>query len=150
MYHPAMKLKIITITALIALLLGGCALKPGMVKVDGRLYCTTAESCTSSIREKIQSNWILPANSMGQYNKVVLDIVIGSDNSINDISIVSSSGSEQFDESVIKAVKWSSPFNTLNGVESSELRELFEKVRFVFSHISRHSIPYPVPRPITP
>lgn len=116
----------------IFLLVAGCALKPGMVRNGGEVYCTTIASCTLSMKEKIESRWIRPKSTKGKKLQAVIDIAINSDKSVGDVTIVKSSRSTDFDESAVSAIEESSPFRVLNGINNTETEKIFKEIRLVF------------------
>ncbi|WP_425607998.1 cell envelope integrity protein TolA [Pontibacterium granulatum] len=93
--------------------------------------CTELWSCSSSVQQTISHNWVRPQSAVNGM-KVKLAIRLTTEAQLEDVYIVESSGSYEFDVSAINAVRNSAPFPVLLGLPVEDFNKYFRRFTINF------------------
>lgn len=93
--------------------------------------CTELWSCSSVVQQTISHNWVRPQSARNGM-KVKLVIRLTTEAQLEDVYIVESSGSYEFDISAINAVRNSSPFPALLGLPVEDFNKYFRRFTINF------------------
>lgn len=111
-----------------AVLLIGCA----TVSHEKDSRCFDSSSCLISMRDKIESNWSKPP-CMDEGDQVLMNVLFERNGNVENVKILKGSGNYQFDESAIKAVNKSSPFEQIEKISESEKAKKHIEITIQFS-----------------
>lgn len=110
----------------------GCSLSTGKIQVGSKTFCTTVASCVNSIKEEIKGKWVPPSNCAGQLLVIEIKIYLSLMGTIEEIKVMKSSGSQEFDKSVIVAINYASPFEELMNPSVRNFKNL-DPITLVFN-----------------
>jgi len=85
------------------------------------------------LRDVVTSNWMIPKELASEKLTCNINITIDPDGSVRDVQIMKSSGIDDFDDSVLQAVKRSSPLRPLSPVFGDQA------VKVIFNFNPNHS-----------
>lgn len=97
--------------------------------------CSTEEHCAIVLRNVITDNWNRPADAYQKGLHTVLQMYLDENTNLTSVSILKSSGSASFDDSALQAIKKSSPFVELKGLNKNTYEKRFRIIWFHFKPI---------------
>jgi len=93
--------------------------------------CDSPSECGKVLASAVLENWSRPPSARAGM-RVVLDIELSYDRTLDAVSVKESSGNPDFDKSAIFAIKKASPFQQLNGLSDELFAENFQNFTLVF------------------